>query len=102
MVGAEALLPPWCTPEGRGEKEDRGCHREAGGAAPLPPHPSFVSASGSEIHYTLRQSRVGEVEGRLAGWGPEVAWVDQWLGWGWAGPISPVYFCLFSQTGGVA
>ena len=49
---------------------------------------------------TLRQSRMGEGNGGSTSWGPKMWWWDQWLGWGWAGHYSPVYFCLCCQLGG--
>ena len=49
------------------------------GAGPLP---EAVTDSGNYLPSTLRQTHVGDmVEGSwLPGWGPEVTWVDRWLG----------------------
>ena len=75
------------------------CEELASWAAPLP-SPKTVSASGYNSNLTLRQSRMGDCEGESGSLGPEMTWWDEWLGWGWAGPVSPVYFCLACQLGG--
>ena len=74
------------------------CEELASLAAPLPSLKT-VSASGYISNLTLRQSRVGYCEGESGSLGPEMTWWDKWLGWGWAGPVSPVYFCLSCQLG---
>ena len=95
--GKEALEPDaglvW-----RKEEREKG---ETVGAAPLSPLHETVSASGDYFPYTLRQSHVGDMmDGGLPGWGPEVTWVDRWLGQGWAGPQGSVYYCLTCQLTG--
>ena len=76
-----------------------GCLELASGAT-KPPLPSTVFAGDIKPNFTLRQLRVGESDEASASWGPEMWWWDQWLGWGWAGPYSPVYFCLGCQLRG--
>ena len=50
---------------------------------------------------TLRQARVGDlVEGVFPGRGPEVTWLDQWTGQGWAVPMGSVFFCSACQLAG--
>ena len=80
--------------QGLGEERCLGSASEA----TLPPLPLTVYV-GDSILYTLRQSRVGGAEGGPTSWGPGMWWWDQWQGWGWTGPVSPVYFCLNCQLG---
>ena len=81
------------------EKMVSGCPGPAGGEATKPP--LLLTAAGDvNQNFTLRQLRVREGEGNFPGWGTEMWWWDQWNGWEWSGPLSPVYFCLGCQQGG--
>ena len=83
------------------EEREIGSKGENVGAGHLPPLHEAVTASGNYLPCTLRQTHVGDmVEGGLPGWGPEMTWVDRWLGQGWAGPLGSVYFCLNCQLAG--
>ena len=74
---------------------------EVRGPSPLPTLTGSVTASRVQSHRMLRQAHVGDlVEGGLPGRGPEVTWVDQWTGHGWAGPMGSVYFCSSCQLAG--
>ena len=72
---------------------------ESASGAKTPPLPLAVSAGDIKINFMLRQSRVGESDDASSSCGQEMWW-DQWLGWGWAGPYSAVYFCLGCQLKG--
>ena len=79
--------------EEEGEEEWRR-KGEVGGPGLLPTFTGPVAASRSKFPRMLWQAHVGDmVEGGLPGRGPEVMWVDQWTGQGWAGPLGSVYFC---------
>ena len=60
----------------------------------LSPLTETMSASRANNPYMLRWSMLGVGEGER---GLEMAWVDQWRGQGWAGPLSSVYFCQSCQ-----
>ena len=62
-----------------------------------PPSTETKLACRSTNPYMQQWSRWGEVEGEQGLGGPEVTWVDQWLGQGWAGPLSSVYICYSCQ-----
>ena len=84
-----------CPEEGE-EEWRRG--EEVGGPGLLPTFTGPVTASRSKFPRMLRQAHVGDmVEGGLPGRGPEIMWVDQWMGQGWAGPLGSVYFCSSCQ-----
>ena len=97
--GEEALQPDAGMMWRREEEEvERGGIR---GARPPLTLPETVTASGIFFPYTLQQAQVGDIVAcGTPGWGPEVSWVDRWLGQGWAGPQGSVFFCLSCQLGG--
>ena len=63
----------------------------------LSPSTETMSASREKNPFMLRWSMLGVGEGEQ---GLEMAWVDQWWGQGWAGPLSSVFFCLSCQLKG--
>ena len=101
LDGNRGALEPDARLGGPGEGEELRKRGEVRGPGLLPTHQEPVTASRFQFPRMLRQARVGDlVEGGFPGRGPEVTWLDQWTGQGWAGPMGSVFFCSACQLAG--